>query len=670
MPQQHPSLPGARRAGALTAALASAALVVAGAVAPAAGAATASRTTLPSAVPGWTSGQHAAKDVGTAPGSRSLSLRVYLAGNNPVGMLTAAKNVSNPAGPGYAHYLTPAQFTQRYGTTAAQTAKVSGWLTGFGMTVTGIDAHYLSVTATVAEVQQAFSTSLHSFQWSAGASSPGVAPVSAISVPAAFGHDIATVIGLDVQPGAAMPAPKARTTATAGKAAAAKTDPAAQPCSQWWGQNSSAIPPVNGVASAIDQVCGYTPQQMRDAYGVTNSPYTGKGRTVAVVLDGALPTMEADADHFFAAHGVPGFTPGQYSENRSATFADTCGGDGSPDLPEEPLDVESIHLTAPDAKVVYVAADCDQRGGYGGGSLNFLDAETRIVDQHLADVSTDSFSTLESMTTPATAAAWELMFQQGALEGIGFNFDSGDAGDGSSGVWQGNPSSVLFPASDPWATGVGGTTLEIGKDGSVTDELGWGFDQAQLNPQGTGYLTPPPGQFQEGSTGGRSASFAQPWYQKASVPAALATDHGTAPAHREVPDVAADGDGASGWLIGFTTPGSPYQEVTEAGTSGAAPLVAGLEADAAQASGHAVGFANPLLYSLAGTPAIHDIVPAAAGRAPSVFEYQYDPYAPNGVVSYLDLLDQDGTLKTAPGYDDVTGVGSVTSGFVRSFARR
>lgn len=43
-----------------------------------------------------------------------------------------------------------------------------------------------------------------------------------------------------------------------------------------------------------------------------------------------------------------------------------------------------------------------------------------------------------------------------------------------------------------------------------------------------------------------------------------------------------------------------------------------------------------------------------------------DPTAFN---SYLTQFDQDGSLKTAPGYDEVTGVGSATADFVRSFAR-
>jgi subtilase family serine protease len=172
-----------------------------------------------------------------------------------------------------------------------------------------------------------------------------------------------------------------------------------------------------------------------------------------------------------------------------------------------------------------------------------------------------------------------------------------------------------------------------------------------------------------GSGGGRSSLIAQPGYQKNVVPAALATAGGTAPAHRELPDISADGDRTSGWLVGFTTPGGAYHEELGAGTSGSSPLITGLEADAAQASGHALGFANPLLYKLRSTPAIHDVVPAPAGQAPSVLAFLPSWDKPGSFDSYLFQTDQDSTLKTAPGYDDVTGIGSATADFVRSFAR-
>jgi subtilase family serine protease len=326
--------------------------------------------------------------------------------------------------------------------------------------------------------------------------------------------------------------------------------------------------------------------------------------------------------------------------------------------------VETAHIVAPAAKVVYVAANCSDTEQ--GQQQDFLDAETRVVDQHLADVSTESFSLIETGEfTPATAAAWTKVFEQGAAEGIGFNFDSGDGGDLSNGVGPAD-AAVTFPASDPLATAVGGTTLEIGHAGTETGELGWGDNGAEENADGTGYQQAPPGEFEEGSTGGRSTLFTQPAYQRGVVPASLSTDQGTRPAGREVPDIAADASPMTGWMIGFTTPGSGYSTQAEGGTSGSSPIVAGLEADAKQGAGHAIGFANPLLYDLRKTAGIRDIVPSASPAltlAPDCYNDQIEPNP-----ACLVTLGPDSSLTERPGYDDVTGIGAVTSHFIAALA--
>jgi subtilase family serine protease len=129
------------------------------------------------------------------------------------------------------------------------------------------------------------------------------------------------------------------------------------------------------------------------------------------------------------------------------------------------------------------------------------------------------------------------------------------------------------------------------------------------------------------------------------VPAALSTDHGTRPAGREVPDVAADASPMTGWTIGFTTPGARYGTQVEGGTSGSSPIVAGLEADAKQAAGHAIGFANPLL-----APDCHN-----------------DQIKPNPAC--LITLGPDSSLTEQPGYDDVTGIGGVTGRSIAALAK-
>jgi hypothetical protein len=62
-----------------------------------------------------------------------------------------------------------------------------------------------------------------------------------------------------------------------------------------------------------------------------------------------------------------------------------------------------------------------------------------------------------------------------------------------------------------------------------------------------------------------------------------------------------------------------FQALTDyanAGTSLATALIAGLVAAAQQGQQSPFGFMNPLLYRLAGTPALYDILPATAALPP------------------------------------------------------
>ncbi|MGH3166607.1 MAG: S53 family peptidase, partial [Trebonia sp.] len=612
----------------------------------------------------------------------TLTLRVYLA--DQPGMAAAAQAVSSPRSARYGHYLTAAQFRRRYGATTAEANTVASWLAGQGMKVTATSRHYVAVKATAAEVDAAFGTTLIQYDFppdpKAGPVSPAIGTSGGFSVPAALGGDIAAVTGLQFT---SLPAVASSTlstatpmagagatagTTTAGSTATASASAAASGyhCSQYWKQHSEQIPEAFGRASAPTQLCGYTPKQLRTAYGVGSSPYTGKGVTVAILGTDNSPTMLADADKFFTSHGLAGFASGQFTVSSPASVATSCGKDNPGGFDggalEEAIDVESAHTTAPDAKVVYVAGDCDNANAFGE-MQGLLDASNRVVDQHLADVVSGSFSDGEFAYSPADAVAWNLTFEQGALEGIGFDLASGDGGADINSP--GEAASICFPSSSPWDTAVGGTTLEIGQNGAAVADYPWGDNTAQENAAGTGYISPPPGEFLGGSAGGSSVFYAEPAYQKGVVPASLATGDGSATARRVVPDISANGEGDE--LIGYTgaiTDGV-YGEILEGGTSEATPLFGGLEADAIQAAGHPLGFLNPALYLLHGSSAITDILPVSAAHPPVVIGAQPDFGSGN---DYLTTLGEDqAPLRAAKGYDDETGLGAPSLSFVTAF---
>jgi len=139
---------------------------------------------------------------------------------------------------------------------------------------------------------------------------------------------------------------------------------------------------------------------------------------------------------------------------------------------------------------------------------------------------------------------------------------------------------------------------------------------------------------------------------------------------RAVPDISAVGDPNTGYLIGetqtFPNGTVAYSEYRIGGTSLSSPLVAGIMALADQAAGHAHGFANPLFYSLAGSSAFTDVVSPASTVAVVRANYVNSIDASAGVVYRLRTMNQNLSLTSTPGYDDVTGLGTPTSSFLNS----
>jgi subtilase family serine protease len=216
--------------------------------------------------------------------------------------------------------------------------------------------------------------------------------------------------------------------------------------------------------------------------------------------------------------------------------------------------------------------------------------------------------------------------------------------------------------SDPYATAVGGTTLGIGATNQRLFETGWSDDYAYAD---SGTWSDLDGDGAAG--GGTSLEYAQPTYQKGVVPTSMShviVGKKTV-VNRAVPDIAADADTNTGMLTGYIEtetggkPG-PYQTEVNAGTSLACPLVVGLIADAQQGQKSPFGFINPLIYSLSGSAAFHDILPVTS----STPQQNLDTYTPaDGLNSAsIETFDYQNpaytTQVTAKGYDTMTGLGT------------
>jgi subtilase family serine protease len=196
----------------------------------------------------------------------------------------------------------------------------------------------------------------------------------------------------------------------------------------------------------------------------------------------------------------------------------------------------------------------------------------------------------------------------------------------------------------------------VGKDGRTQFEQGWETGFSSLDG---GIFDPPaPGEFFGGSGGGTSRRWAQPWYQKTVVPRTLSTKWSRQPA-RVVPDVAALGDPNTGFLFGLTqkfSDGTYFDVYRIGGTSLSSPLFAGVMALADQVARHPHGFANPALYRQYRTAAFRDIKPGPK-RGVVRNNFANDENAADGITTSVRTFDLPLSIRTAAGYDDVTGLG-------------
>ena len=284
-----------------------------------------------------------------------------------------------------------------------------------------------------------------------------------------------------------------------------------------------------------------------------------------------------------------------------------------------------------------------------------------MVDRRLAQIVTNSYGFNTEDLPPGYIKPYEDIILQGVTEGIGIYFSSGDNSDES--LVEGYRTTD-WPASSPFVTAVGGTSLAVGANNNYLFETGWGSTTSSWT--GTTWSPTPPGPWLYGAGGGVSSIFAEPSYQVGVVPSSVFTAQGRT--GRAVPDIAAFADPNTGYLIGetqtFPDGTVKYSEYRIGGTSLSSPIMAGIMALADQAAGHPHGFANPLFYKLAGSTAFTDIVSPASTVAVVRTNYNNSVDASAGLNYRLRTMNQTLSLQTTKGYDDVTGLGTPTSSFL------
>jgi subtilase family serine protease len=585
-------------------------------------------TTLPDTKPTWAT---PANSSGEASDSGTVVFSMWLGWRDQPQLDALLAAQQDPSSQEYHRWLSPQQFRSLFAPDQSSVASVSGWLRAQGFHLVNVPQNHLFVTAsgTVAQVERAFQVNESLYDVSGQTvRSPDANP----KIPDDLAASVTAITGLDnayslARPYVKTPAPPPPTGTSVG------------PCSHYWGEHTShRFPNPYAPGKPLPWlICGYTPQQIASAYGIDQlqkQHLDGRGQTIAITGAFFSPTIRADLNRFSRTFGLP---HARYSElvAPGSTHFPRDPADMQEWYIEQALDVEWTHAVAPRAHILYVGAANASKG---------LDlALNEVVDKHLANVVSNSWGMPESDASKGEVYALNSVFQQAQAQGMGIFFASGDDGDNREAF---GSVSGGFPDSSPLVTSVGGTSLAVGSSGQRLWETGWGT--TEMNWAHGAWAEQFPGYFLYGAGGGASAIYAKPSYQDGIVP-------GT---QRVEPDVSLVADPQTGVLFTqtYSKPGggTEQKESWIGGTSLSAPLMAGIATLANEARHRPLGFLNPQLYGLAGSSAFNDITPG--GRTLAVLRHRLKPNGKKATM--LRSLDRDSSLATAPGWDDVTGLGS------------
>jgi hypothetical protein len=527
---------------------------------------------------------------GALPRSSVIDATVSLQPRDAAALAAYAQGVSTPGSSRYHRYLSVAQFAQRFGPGVAAVASVRAVLEAQGLHPGALAANGLSldVTASAGTMSTAFATSFERYRVAGGRTA--FANTVAPALPASVSGLVQSVIGLD---SLQVPHP-------AGLAKARRGRPQAHA--------SAAAAPGEGSACSAANDGGYTAADIAGAYGLSDLYAAGDGGSGTTV---ALYELEP-----YSASDVATYQS-CYQTATPVTNVAVDGGAGTGSgSGEAALDIEDLIGLAPNASILVYEGPNSSNGP--------IDTYRAIVTQNRAKVISTSWGLCEPQETASGAATENTLFQEAAVQGQTIFAASGDHGVKDCLKGKGATSiSVDDPASQPYVTGVGGTSLTA--VGPPPSETVWNSTWST----GTG-----------AGGGGVSVLWGQPSYQSGvAIAQSAVACTGSGTSCREVPDVSADADIVTGYSIYAKGAWSIF-----GGTSAAAPTWAAL-ATLANASvactGKTVGFANPALYQA-----------ARSGYS------TYFNDVTGGNNSYGGL----GGYSAAAGYDMASGLGSPKGG--------
>jgi len=479
--------------------------------------------------------------------------------------------------------LTVAQLRTLFAPSPADRAAVVAYMRGHGLRLERSGLLTLAFHGSAAAASHAFHVGLSSYRGADG--HVFRAPDAAVRLPAAISPLVSSVTGLD----------------TATKLQSLATGPELTP--------HTTVPAACTAASRAKHFYGgYLPGDLATAYrhrSLIEAGNDGSGESIALVEFSNYKS--SDITSFKSCFGLTTPVHHRPINGGSTTMSGAI---------EAELDIEVALSNAPGLKSVEVYTAPNNIAQI----LPMVDTMVSTAASTDTYIVSDSWGLCEDFLPPSFLQAESDELQLAAAAGLSFYAASGDSGSSDCKSVQPTDTSLVVddPASQPFVTGVGGTTLHSA-DGA--DSTAW-----------------------KHGGGGISRNWSQPSYQSGNPHRSY--DNGAKcgnPAGfcRQVPDIALDANPSTGYIIECTSSASgcpsgiPWFPI--GGTSAGAPLMAAITADANTYSllhgGQRMGFANPLLYSVP-TTVFWDITQGS------------------------NSINGSGLYKARVGYDPATGLGS------------
>jgi subtilase family serine protease len=325
--------------------------------------------------------------------------------------------------------LSVRQFREEYAPSNADYAFTIAALERLGLHPTRVYSNntVVDVTATVANVERAFSTRIESVRRADG--SFGYSAVMPVALPPSLRRTVSGVAGFDNT--------RFKTFNHRGRRSSAKPGP------------------LQGPDTGLGPIAIEKSYDMALLHG-----YDGTGQAAGVVIDADY--LNSDLAQYLNFFKVKRTGP--------PTVRVLVDGGPPPgityDSIETTLDVETIVSLAPGVSLyVYEMPQID--------SASVLDAYNQVNSDDKVGAVNSSFGSCETNTDdPNFPKLADHLALQGKALGIVYAAASGDAGTAECSFSQ-SPGGVTSPASSPNFVAVGGTTLLLRSDGTRISELGW-----------------------------------------------------------------------------------------------------------------------------------------------------------------------------------------------------